>query len=164
MLLNTFKCGAVLLCGAVALAGLHLSHHDCPGARTLALAGLTVCADDKKDDTAKPALSGVWVQSGGELKLEFADKGVMKIHPHGDKAEIAIVCKCTVDKDGLVKAKVSEHEGKDEVKNKINEVVPVGQEFSFRWQVKDDKATLDDLKGDKVDHLKAHLEGKYDKK
>jgi hypothetical protein len=142
MLLNTWKCGAVLACAAMVLAGL------------------SVAADDK----AEAAPSGVWVQTGGEHKIEFADKGVMKIHPHGDKVQLAIVCKCTAGKDGVVKAKVTEIEGKEDVKNKVKEVVPVGLEFSFKWQVKDDKAMLDDLKGDKTEVLKSHLEGKYDKK
>jgi len=142
MQLNTWKCGPVLACAAVVLAGL------------------SVAADDK----AEAAPPGVWVQTGGEHKIEFADKGVMKIYPHGGKAEIAIVCKCTAEKDGRVKAKVTGYEAKDEAKNKLKEFVPVGLEFSFKWQVKDDKAMLDDLKGDKTEVLKSHLEGKYDKK
>jgi hypothetical protein len=113
----------------------------------------------------KPALTGVWQQSGGELKLAFADKDVMKIYPHGDKVDLAIVCKCTLDKKGVVKATITDYEGKDELKQKVKEVVPVGQTFSFTWQVKDDAATLSDVQGDKVGPLlKSHLEGKYDKK
>jgi len=96
------------------------------------------------------------------MKIEFSDKDVMKIVPHGEKKVIVVVCEYTVDKQGLVKAKIKELEG--EAKDKAKDHLPVGLEFSFKWQVKDDAATLDDVKGDNVDPLKAHLEGKYEKK
>lgn len=146
MLLKTRKYVAVLACGALALAGLLAS------------------AEDKKADKDKPALSGVWVQTGGELKIEFEGKDVMKIFPHGENKVIVIICSYTIDKEGLVKAKVTDFDGTDEAKEKVKEKVPVGLEFSFKWKVKDDTATLDDLKGDKVDVLKSHMEGKYDQK
>jgi hypothetical protein len=86
----------------------------------------------------------------------------LKISPHGKDELILILCKYTIDKDGLVKAKVTELEGK--AKDKVKEVVPVGYEFTFQWKAKDDMAALDDVKGDNVEHLKSHLEGKYGKK
>lgn len=128
----------------------------------LACALLALAAVAAADDKGK--LSGVWDKKAGELKIEFADKDVMKISPHGDKVEFVIVCKYTVDKDGLVKAKISELKGKEEVIEKAKDKVPVGAEFSFKWKVKGDAATLDDLKGDKADGLKSHLEGDYEKK
>src|SRR5262249_9603528 len=64
---------------------------------TLALACASATADDKK---AEPALSGTWGKKDGELKIEFADKNVLKIVPHGDPAVIAIVCDCTVAPEG----------------------------------------------------------------
>jgi hypothetical protein len=139
----TLPCGVVLACSVFFLASLSAS------------------ADDKKD---KPALSGTWALKGGEAKIEFADKNVVKFAPHGDSKVIAVICEYTVDKEGLVKAKVTDFEGKDEAKEKVKELLPVGTEFSFKWKVKDDTATLDDLKGDKVELLKSHLEGKYSQK
>lgn len=120
-------------------------------------------ADDKKDEK-KPTLSGVWVRPGGEPKIEFSDKDVMKISPHGDQHAIVIVCEYKREKSGRIKAKVTDLEGSDELKAKIKEHVPPGFEFNFKWVVKDDAATLDDIKGDKVETLKTHLEGKYEKK
>src|SRR5262245_47853235 len=128
----------------------------------LALAGLVATAGDAKGD--KPALSGTWNKKDAELKIEFADAGVMKIAPHGDSAVIGIVCDYTVAKDGLVKAKVTGFEGKAEAKKHVGEKVPVGTEFSFKWKVKDDSARLDDLTCDKVEQLKSHLEGEYHRK
>jgi hypothetical protein len=144
MVAKTLEYLVVLACGALALAG--------PAAT----------ADDKKGD--KPALSGSWGKKGGELKIEFADKAVLKIAPHGDSAVIAIVCDYTVGKGGLVKAKVTGFEGKEEAKKHLGEKVPVGTEFSFKWKVKDDTAKLDDLKCVKVEQLKSHLEGDFEKK
>jgi hypothetical protein len=126
----------------------------------LALARAAVAADDKD----KPALSGVWVKKDAELKIEFADKDVMKIYPHGDNEVIIVVCQYARDKTGLVKAKITELGGKEEAKEKAKGHVPVGLKFSFQWKAEADTATLDDVKGDNVDALKSHLEGKYEKK
>src|SRR5262245_52470460 len=71
-------------------------------------------AEDKKED--RPAPSGTWTMKGGEAKIEFLDKKGLKIAPHGDKVEIVIACDYTVDKDGVIKAKITGFEGKDEVK------------------------------------------------
>ena len=43
-------------------------------------------------------------------------------------------------------------------------MLPIGTEFSFKWKVKDDNAKLDDMKGDKFEPLKSHLEGEYSQK
>src|SRR5262245_27272613 len=138
-----FQFGAVLACGL------------------LALAGLTAFADGNKDD--KPALMGVWRMTGGEVKIEFVDKDVMKIFPHGDNDVIVIVCRYMAGKDSVVNAKITALEGKE--KDRLKEILPVGLEFNFKWLAKDAAATLDDLKGDKVPPImKAHLEGKYDQR
>jgi hypothetical protein len=129
----------------------------------LTLAG-AASADDKKDDKDRPSLSGAWVRKEGEVKLEFSDKDVLKIAPHGKEEVLLVLCKYTVGKEGVVKVKITDFEGKEEVKEKAKEKLPVGTEFSFTWKVKDDTATLGDLKGDDVELLKSHLEGDYDKK
>jgi hypothetical protein len=126
----------------------------------LVLAGLSARADDKNDAKDRP--SGVWALQGGEMKLEFADKDVLKISPHGKDELILVLCKYTLGKDGTVEATITELEGK--AKAKAAELLPVGLKFTFKWMAKDDKATLDDVKGDKVEALKSHLEGKYDRK
>jgi hypothetical protein len=75
---------------------------------------------------------------------------------------ILVQCKYTVDKEGLVKAEVTELTGT--AKDKVKEVVPVGLKFSFTWKVKDDAATLSEVKGDNTEALKTHLEGDYAEK
>jgi hypothetical protein len=146
MVPQTLKYGVVLACGV------------------LALASLAATANAKKGD--KPALSGTWGKKDGELKIEFADKAVLKIAPHGDSAVIAIVCDYTVEKGGLVKAKVTGFEGKEEVKQKVEKHLPVGLKFSFKWTVKGDAARLDELtgKGDNIETLKSRLEGDFEQK
>jgi hypothetical protein len=120
-----------------------------------------IWAEEKKE---APALSGTSSKKEGQLKLEFTGKDVMKIHPHGDKAEIAFVCKYTIDKDGLLKAKITELEGKEEIKAKAKDRFPPGFEFQFQWKAKDDAATLDNVDGKDADGLKSHLEGEYARK
>jgi hypothetical protein len=144
MLPNTLKYGVVFACAVVAVASL------------------TASAGDKKD--AKSTLAGTWGKKGAELKIEFADKQVFKLVPHGDSAVIAIVCKYTVEKEGRVKAEITDFEGKAEFKNKLQGLLPVGVKFNFQWKVTGDTARLDDVKGDDVALLKAHLEGDFEKK
>jgi hypothetical protein len=143
MLRKTLNYGEVLACGV------------------LVLASLSAFADDKKDD--KPALSGSWVKKDGELKIEFTDKDVMKIAPHGNDEVFLVLCTYTVEK-GEVKAKITGLEGKEEAKKKAQEHLPVGFKFSFKWKVNGDTARLDDVKGDDVEILKSHMEGDFEQK
>ena len=39
-----------------------------------------------------------------------------------------------------------------------------GREFEFKWKVQGDKATLDDLDGKDLEHVKERLQGEYTKK
>lgn len=119
-------------------------------------------ADDKKDEKPKP-LTGAWMKKEGELKIEFAETE-MRITPHSDNKVIVIVCEYSRQKNHGVKAKITGFEGKDEVKRKISEKLPVGTEFTFQWKVEKDAAKLEDLKGEKADALKSHLEGDYSDK
>src|SRR5262249_7071169 len=139
---------AVLVAVAVLTEGVANVMHRRTRARVavlacsvLTLACAAVAADDKKDDKDKPALSGVWVKKDGVLKIEFADKDVMKIYPHGDNEVIVVVCKYTSDKSGLVKTEITELEGKEEAKEKAKGVVPVGLKFNFQWKAEGDTAT-----------------------
>jgi hypothetical protein len=144
MLLKPCKCRIVLACCVLSLAGLATS------------------ADDKKEQD-KPTLSGAWVKKGAELKIEFS-KDAVKIYPHGENAPIVFLCNYTVEKDGLVRATIAGFEGKEEITQKVRQKLPVGLEFTFKWAVKDDNATLDDLKGEKIEAFKSHLEGEYEEK
>jgi hypothetical protein len=128
----------------------------------LLLAGQPALAEEKKSD--KPALSGTWGKKEGELKIEFDDKNVLKIAPHGDAAVIALVCKYTVEKGSVVKVKITGFEGKEEVKKKVKDKFPVGYKFSFKWTAKGDTAKVEDVMGDEVDTLKSHLQGDFVKK
>jgi hypothetical protein len=130
----------------------------------LSSAALLACAMAVRPAAAeeKPALAGSWQKSGGEMRLDFADKDTLKISPHNKDELILLVCKYTVDKDGVVKVKISELRGT--AKDMVQAQFPAGAEFSFKWQAKGDSAELDDLKGKDVDGLKSHLEGKYEKK
>jgi hypothetical protein len=125
----------------------------------LSLTSLPAAADEKKD---RPALSGVWAQKGG-LKITF-DKETFKVSPHGDNEVVVLVCKYTLEKGGLVKAKLTDIEAADDIKAKVREMVPEGLEFTFKWQAKDGTATLEDLTGENTDAIKARMEGEYTKK
>jgi hypothetical protein len=123
-----------------------------------------LAADEKKDDKNKPGLTGTWEKKAGEMRIEFVDKEVVKFHPHGDKIVFAIVCKYSVQKDGVVKATIDDFIAKEEIKEKAKASIPIGLAFTFKWQAKNDAATLEDVKGDNVETLKSHLEGDFELK
>jgi hypothetical protein len=140
-----------------------------PSRRLLLACGLTallvpfVGADDKKAD-AKPAVSGKWAKKEGQVCVEFVDKEVLKIHPHGDKAEFTVVCSYTVAKGGVVKAKITELEGSAELKEKAKNRLPVDSEFSFKWVADGKTGTVEEFESKTLDGLKSLFEGEYEKK
>lgn len=118
-------------------------------------------ADDKKEGKAP---TGTWKQKDGESVIEFVDKDVLKLLPHGDKADIAIECSYSVGKDGVVKVKVTGHAGKDEFKKKLEAAVPLKSEFRFKWTADGDTASIDEFEGKDLEGVKSRIEGKYEKK
>lgn len=122
---------------------------------------LVVPTEDKTAANAKPP-AGVWTKKDGEMRLEFG-KSELKVSPHGKDDVILILCEYT-EKDGVVRAKVSGFEGKEEAKKAIAAKLPVGTEFSFKWKANKGTATLDDAKCEKFDGLKSHLEGEFEEK
>jgi hypothetical protein len=164
MFLKMFVGCTVLACGALGAVGLHSPPcNGCLGSRLLAV----ICTSHliEASEADQPALSGTWSKKTGEAKIEFPDATVMKIAPHGDSTVIAIVCDYTVENRTLVKAKVTGFEGTSEqAKKKLAEHLPVGMEFTFQWTANGDSGALESVKGDKVETLKAHIEGSYAKK
>lgn len=116
--------------------------------------------DDKKD---KVELSGTWAKKDGEMKVTF-EKETVKFSPHGKDEVIVIVCDYTADKKGVVKCKVTGFEGKAEAQKAIGEKLPDGTEFTFTWKAAKDTANVEEVKGEKADLLKSHLEGEFTEK
>jgi hypothetical protein len=115
-------------------------------------------ADDKKDK----ALSGTWTReaNGLDIKVEFVGKDTVKMSASADADNgVTVTCKFK-QTDGAVKAKVTKVEVKGDFKNAPKE----GLEISFKWKVKGDTATLDDLEGEGLENAKPVVEGEYAKK
>lgn len=117
-------------------------------------------ADDAKKE--KAALKGAWSRKGGEQAIEFKDKETMTISAHN--GDLVVTCEYSLGKDGQVKAKLIELSGKEALKEKAKDKLPIGLEFRFTWKVKGASATLDDLTGENTEILKSHLEGEYEAK
>jgi hypothetical protein len=115
------------------------------------------------DDKKAEGPAGTWVKKGADIKVEFPEKEILKVYPHGDSGFI-VICSYTLGKDGVVKAKIKDYEGSAEIKEKAKNALPVGLEFEFTWTVKDGAGKLDDVKGEKTEPIKNHLEGDYEKK
>ena len=113
-----------------------------------------VVADDKKDFV-------VWEResNGIDLKMEMG-KDTMKSHVFNGENGVILTCKITMDKEGLVKAKVTDVEEKGNFPAKPK----VDFEFSFKWKVDGNTATLSDLTGEGLDDAKGIVEGEYKKK
>ena len=124
----------------------------------LALAALVtgqVAADDKKDTTA-------WVRDVEGLELVF------KVGKDAAAFEV------TAGDNGLtVNGKLTPVKGKkDRVEFEVTEVKEKGEfptkpkkgdKFSFKWVVKDDKATISDVEGDLAEEAKPGVAGDYKK-
>jgi hypothetical protein len=136
------------------LIGLHPRRDDHAEQAALAV-------DDKKDE--KPALSGKWSKKDAEPIISF-EKESFRFSPHGKNEVIVLLCDYTRDKDGVVKAKITGYEGKEDAKKMIMEKLPVGTEFTFKWTTRKDGATLEELKGEKAELFKSHFEGDYESK
>ena len=124
----------------------------------LVLFGSLVRADDK------PTLFGSWGKKDSEPTLEFKKEGGLTIYPHGDNIAIQIECTYKLSKDGSVMVKVKDISALEKVVEQVKEAVPIGKEFEFKWKVDGDKATLEEMEGKDVDHIKERLEGDYAKK
>jgi hypothetical protein len=146
MVRNHFRYRTLLVCGVLALAS-----------------GLAL-ADGGKDDKDKHIPSGTWEMKDAEPMLEFTGEDKLTIFPHGGNLDFQIECSYTVIKDGLVKAKITRLGGPENVVEKAKGSVPIGLEFRFKWTVDGNKATLDDLDGKDVEHVKERLQGEYTKK
>ena len=120
-----------------------------------------LCGPAAADDKDKPGLSGTWTREANGLDLKFVfAKDTLKVSAFAGDNGVTVTCKYTVEKDGTVKATVTKVEEKGSFPSKP----PEGLEFSFKWKVKGDTATLDDVKGKELEDAKAVLEGEYQKK
>jgi hypothetical protein len=127
-----------------------------------AVALVLVAGPAAADDKDKPALSGTWTReaNGLDLKFEFAKEMTFKVSASAGDNGVVVTCKYALDKDGTVKATITKVEEKGMFQSKP----PEGLEFSFKWKVKGNTASLDDLKGKDLEEAKPILEGEYQKK
>jgi hypothetical protein len=129
----------------------------CGFALTLLLGSAT--AEDKRDSKEEKLVAWERESNGIDLKLEFG-KEILKVNVFSGENGVIVTCKATIDKNGMVKATVTEVEEKGNFPSKPK----TGLEFSFTWKVEGNTGTLSDLKGEGVEEAKAIAEGEYKKK
>jgi hypothetical protein len=127
---------------------------------TLALTLITTAADGKQ--APKPAADTVsWAREAGDVNIKMEiGKDTIKLHVYHENDGVVVTCRTTALKDGVMKAKITGVEEKGSFPAKPKE----GLEFTFKWKVDGEKATLSELKGDDVEVAKPVLEGEYKKK
>ena len=121
----------------------------------VALSGGPVAAEEKDKDKVT-----TWVREVGEITLTFEiGKDTAKYTvAFGENAAI-VTAKITRDKD-VIKSEVTDVE----IKGNFPGAPKKGDKVSFKWVVKDDKATLSNLEGDGADGARDVVEGEYKKK
>jgi hypothetical protein len=124
--------------------------------------GSALGADDKKDDKDKPKLSGTWVREveGFEVKFQFPKADQLKVTVMTGGNGAVVTAKYETDKDGVIKATVTEVEEKGEFPAKPAK----GFEFSFKFKIDGKKASLSDFDGKDAENAKPVVEGEYQKK
>jgi hypothetical protein len=110
--------------------------------------------EDKKE-----APAGTWTRESSGAEITFAFTGKDAVTVTVAAGENGLVAKGTfaVDKKGAVKVTITEVKELGNFPAKP----PKGFEFGFKWTVKGDVATLDDLTGDKIEDAKSIVEGEY---
>jgi hypothetical protein len=113
-------------------------------------------------DKDKPKLSGTWVREaeGFEVKFAFAKADELKVTIMSGGNGAVVTAKYAVDKDGAVKATVTEVEEKGEFPAKP----PKGLEFSFKFKIDGKKAKLVEFAAENAENAKPVVEGEYTQK
>jgi hypothetical protein len=128
------------------------------GAFGIALVLSAAAAQDKKETPATTK----WEREaeGVVIKYEFG-KDTLKVDVSQADNGAVFTCKTATDKDGVVKATVTE----STEKGNFPPTPKKGFEFSFKWKVDGDKATLSEFKWEGADEaVRGIVEGEYKKK
>lgn len=124
------------------------------GALALVLA-VPAIADDKDDKDLT-----VWVRETDGVDLKFkVGKGTAKFVVAAGENGLVVTGKLTEEK-GVTTFEVTDVKEEGTFPQKPKK----GDKFSFKWEVKGDKATISDLKGDIADEAKPVVAGEYKKK
>jgi hypothetical protein len=119
----------------------------------LGLFTVTALAQDKKEPT--------WERTASDIVLTFQfGKDTLKVTAFSGENGTIFSCKTKTDKDGVIKATVTE----SEEKGNFPPTPKKGFEFSFKWKADGDKATLSEFKWEGLDEAKEIVEGEYKKK
>jgi predicted metal-binding protein len=127
--------------------------------RMMSIVALLCFASAAMSDEKKP--SGTWVKKveGFEIKFAFKKGDVMVFSMGSSNESCQLESKCTFEKDGVVKCKVSKY-----TKNGNFPEVKEGFEFSFKFSAKDKSAKVSDINAADIDDTaKTFVEGDYEK-
>jgi hypothetical protein len=113
----------------------------------------SAAAQDKKSTTWEREVNGF------EITFEFGKDSLKVTAMQGDNGA-AFTCKSTIDKDGVVKATVTD----STEKGNFPPTPKKGFEFSFKWKEVGDKATVSEFKWEGLEEAKDIVEGDYKKK
>jgi hypothetical protein len=124
-------------------------------------AGLVAAPVNADEKDAKKELSGSFKRKAGDLdmKIVFKKDNMMEFHIAVGDASAIMTSKYTKEKDGTIKCEVTDFEKKGDFPVSKDK----GYKFSFKWETKDKKGVLSDLKGDDIaDEQKQAVEGDYE--
>jgi len=124
-------------------------------------AGLVAAPVNADEKDAKKELTGSFKRKAGDLdlKIVFKKDNMMEFRIAIGEASATMTSKYAIEKDGTIKCEVTDFEKKGDfpvTKEK-------GYKFSFKWEAKEKKGVLSELKGDDIgDEQKQAVEGDYE--
>jgi hypothetical protein len=126
------------------------------------VAVLLVGSYSPAEDEGKPKLTGTWVREveGFEIQIEFAKADQVKFTVMSGGNGVVATAKYTTDKDGQVKATITNVEEKGE----FPASPPVGLEIQFKFKIDGKKAKLEDFEAENANEAKPIIEGEYEQK
>lgn len=128
------------------------------------VAGFAVAQDKKADEKKadKPVLKGTWTKetNGVTVDVKFGKEGEVEFIASAGDNGVTVKCKYTVEKDGSLKAKVTGTEEKGSFPAKPKD----DAEFTFKFKIDGNKATLSDFEAKDLEGGKEAVEGEYTSK
>jgi hypothetical protein len=126
------------------------------------IAAVSVAVAARADEKDKE-LTGTYTRKADQLDLKvvFKKDKVMEFHVTSGDAGCVMTSKYTRGEDGTITAEVTNFEKKGDFPVQKEK----GYKFSFKWEAKDGKGKLSELKGEEIgEEQKQAVEGEYESK
>lgn len=113
------------------------------------------------EDQASALPTGTWTRETEGFNLRFTfKKDELTILAKTDEASVTVKCKLEINKEGVIKATVTEASPKGD----FPEVPKADSEMQFKFKIDGKKAKLSEFTAKDLEHAKPIVEGEYESK